>query len=232
MKGRLAWIPAAAVAVACGGSPSRETSAGAPVELLNVSYDPTRELYQEVDAAFVERLAGEDRPDGFDPAVARRLRLAGAVGHRRPRGRRRDARPRLRHRRRGQEPACSMPNWQQRLPDNSAPYTSTIVFLVRKGNPKGIRDWGDLDQAGRVGDHAQSENLWRRALELPGGLGIRAAATRRQRADGPRLPHAALRQRAGARFRRARRHQYLRPARHRRRAPRVGERGVPRGRGG
>ena len=40
-------------------------------------------------------------------------------------------------------------NWQTRLPHNSAPYTSTIVFLVRKGNPKGIKDWSDLAQAGR-----------------------------------------------------------------------------------
>ena len=77
-------------------------------------------------------------------------------------------------------------NWQSRLPQNSAPYTSTIVFLVRKGNPKGIHDWADLIQTGRGGDYAASENLGRRALELPGGLlglcagKVRVATTRRR----------------------------------------------------
>ena len=57
-------------------------------------------------------------------------------------------------------------NWQSRLPDNSTPYTSTIVFLVRKGNPKGIKDWPDLVKPGVPGDHAQSEDLRRCALGL------------------------------------------------------------------
>ena len=77
-------------------------------------------------------------------------------------------------------------DWQARLPHNSAPYTSTIVFLVRKGNPKGIKDWDDLVKPGVAGDHAEPEDLGRRALELPRGLGLRAArsraATRRRRA--------------------------------------------------
>ena len=64
----------------------------------------------------------------------------------------------------------------------STPYTSTIVFLVRKGNPKGIKDWGDLVKAGRRGHHAQPEDLGRRALELSRRLGLcqrrRSAATR------------------------------------------------------
>ena len=63
-------------------------------------------------------------------------------------------------------------NWQQRLPNNSSPYTSTIVFVVRKGNPKAIKDWPDLAQAGRLGRHAQSQDLGRRALELSRGLGL------------------------------------------------------------
>ena len=62
-------------------------------------------------------------------------------------------------------------NWQSRLPHNSAPYTSTIVFLVRKGNPKGIKDWGDLVEARRVRHHTESEDLGRRALELPCRVG-------------------------------------------------------------
>ena len=69
-------------------------------------------------------------------------------------------------------------DWQTRLPHNSAPYTSTIVFLVRKGNPKGIQDWDDLVKAGRPGDHAQPEDLGRRALELPRRLGLGAAPDR------------------------------------------------------
>ncbi|XPE47953.1 substrate-binding domain-containing protein [Shigella flexneri] len=53
------------------------------------------------------------------------------------------------------------------MPDNSAPYTSTIVFLVRKGNPKQIKDWNDLIKPG-VYHHAEPEKLRRRTLELPG----------------------------------------------------------------
>ena len=75
-------------------------------------------------------------------------------------------------------------DWQKRLPHNSAPYTSTIVFLVRKGNPKGIKDWDDLVKPGVEVDHAQPEDLGRRALELPGGLGLRAEAARRRRRQG------------------------------------------------
>ena len=66
------------------------------------------------------------------------------------------------------------PGWQSRLPHNSTPYTSVIVFLVRKGNPKSIRDWDDLREARRVGDHAEPEDLGRRAVELPGRVGLRA----------------------------------------------------------
>ena len=78
-------------------------------------------------------------------------------------------------------------NWQTRLPNNSSPYTSTIVFLVRKGNPKEIKDWGDLAKPGVSVDHAQPEDLGRRALELPGRAGARRcaspAATRRRAQD-------------------------------------------------
>ena len=67
--------------------------------------------------------------------------------HRRPRGRRRHPGARGRHRRHRQEAAIPK-DWKSRLPNNSAPYTSTIVFLVRKGNPKGIKDWDDLVKPG------------------------------------------------------------------------------------
>jgi sulfate transport system substrate-binding protein len=118
--------------------------AHADVTLLNVSYDPTRELYQAFNPLFAEYWkkttgetvtiqtsnggsGGQSRAiiDGLQADVAT-LALAydidAIAGHT------------------GKIPA----NWQSRLPDNSAPYTSTIVFLVRKGNPKHIRDWDDL----------------------------------------------------------------------------------------
>ena len=66
------------------------------------------------------------------------------------------------------------PDWQKRLPLNASPYTSTIVFLVRKGNPKGIKDWDDLIKPGVQRDHAEPEDFGRRALELSGGMGLRA----------------------------------------------------------
>jgi sulfate/thiosulfate-binding protein len=126
-------------------------AAGAPaktVELLNVSYDPTRELYVEFNKAFAahwKAKTGDDVTikqshggsgkqarsviDGL-PADVVTLGLAGDV----------DAL---------YENARLIPqDWQKRLPDNSAPYTSTIVFLVRKGNPKGIKDWDDLVKPG------------------------------------------------------------------------------------
>ena len=165
-----------------------------------------------------------------DQAVARRLRQAGARGDRRPRGRRRHARARLRHRRDRRAAASLIPRTgRSGCRNNSAPYTSTIVFLVRKGNPKGIKDWDDLVQAGRRGDHAEPEDLGRRALELPRGLGLRAAS----KPGGDEAKATAFVARLyknvpGARHGRARLDDHLRRARHRRRAARLGERGAPR----
>jgi sulfate/thiosulfate-binding protein len=119
----------------------------AAVELLNVSYDPTRELYQDVNAAFAKQWkakTGQDLTiqqshggsgkqarsviDGL-PADVVTLALAWDI----------DAIAN----------AGLLPkNWQTRLPNNSSPYTSTIVFLVRKGNPKKIKDWDDLVKPG------------------------------------------------------------------------------------
>jgi sulfate/thiosulfate transport system substrate-binding protein len=111
--------------------------------LLNVSYDPTRELFQEVNAAFAKhwlertgaRLTVNQLPGGsgkqaravIDGLEADIVTLALAYGI--------DAIV---------QAGLISPDWQTRLPDQSAPYTSTIVFLVRRGNPKGIEDWGDL----------------------------------------------------------------------------------------
>jgi sulfate/thiosulfate-binding protein len=123
-------------------------AARADVTLLNVSYDPTRELYQQVNSAFAARWkakAGETVVikqshggsgkqarsiiDGLEADVAT-LALAYDL----------DAL----HDKAGLIPK----DWQSRLPEKSAPYTSTIVFVVRKGNPKGIKDWGDLARPG------------------------------------------------------------------------------------
>ena len=122
--------------------------AAATVALLNVSYDPTRELYTEYDAAFARywraktgQIVSVRQSHGGSgtqaqsvinglPADVVTLALAADIDVIATRGK-------------------LLPlNWQRRLPDNSAPYTSTIVFLVRKGNPKGIRDWGDLIRPG------------------------------------------------------------------------------------
>jgi sulfate/thiosulfate transport system substrate-binding protein len=115
--------------------------------LLNVSYDPTRELYQDFNGAFARHWHARTGAsvqirqshggsgaqaraviDGLDADVVT-LALGYDV----------DAIARA---------GLIQPGWQSRLPNNSCPYTSTIVFLVRKGNPKGIKDWGDLVKAG------------------------------------------------------------------------------------
>jgi sulfate transport system substrate-binding protein len=119
-------------------------AAPGPVELLNVSYDPTRELYRDVNSAFAKQWKAKTGQDvtikqshGGSGAQARAvidglpadvvtLALAGDIDAIAAKS--------------GALPAT----WQTRLPQNSTPYYSTIVFLVRKGNPKGIHDWADL----------------------------------------------------------------------------------------
>ncbi len=133
----------AALALALAAGASAKT-----IELLNVSYDPTRELYADFNKAFAaywKAKTGDDVTikqshggsgkqaraviDGLQADVVT-LALAADV----------DALHNV---------ARLIPaDWQKRLPNNSAPYTSTIVFLVRKGNPKGIKDWDDLVKPG------------------------------------------------------------------------------------
>jgi sulfate/thiosulfate transport system substrate-binding protein len=146
-----ALLLAAATLSACGQDAARGAETGAAdaealraITLLNVSYDPTRELYQEFNTAFaahwksrqnqdvtVQQSHGGSGSQGravIDGLEADVVTLALAYDI--------DA---------VSERAQLLPaDWQQRLPYNSAPYTSTIVFLVRKGNPKSIRDWDDL----------------------------------------------------------------------------------------
>ena len=123
-------------------------SAGADTSLLNASYEPTRRFYSAVNKAFAAHWQAQRKRERHHLPIARRLGRAGARGQLRAGSRRGDAGARLRHRRHRQRARLLPSDWQKRLPHNSAPYTSTIVFLVRKGNPKQIRDWPDLARAG------------------------------------------------------------------------------------
>jgi sulfate transport system substrate-binding protein len=155
------------------------TSALAQVTLLNVSYDPTRELYQDYNAAFAkywqtktgEKVAIKQSHGGsskqarsvIDGLQADVVTLA--LGY--------DIDVLA-------DSAKLVPaDWQKRLPHNSSPYTSTIVFLVRKGNPKKVRDWDDLVKPGisvitpnpKTSGGARWNYLaaWGYALKKPGG---------------------------------------------------------------
>ncbi len=154
------------------------TSYAAELSLLNVSYDPTRELYQEFNQAFAQDWntrtgdtvkirqshGGSGKQartviDGIDADVVT-LALASDIDAIATRG-------------------IIAGDWQKRLPHNSSPYTSTIVFLVRKGNPKGIKDWDDLVKPGlsvitpnpKTSGGARWNYLaaWGYALKKPGG---------------------------------------------------------------
>lgn len=160
---------------------SLSTSAHAQknITLLNVSYDPTRELYQEFNAAFAKYWQGKTGEvvtvnqshggsgkqaraviDGLEADVVT-LALAYDINE-------------------IHQKAKRIPvDWQKRLADNSSPYTSTIVLLVRKGNPKGIKDWDDLGKPGisvitpnpKTSGGARWNYLaaWGYALRQPGG---------------------------------------------------------------
>jgi sulfate/thiosulfate transport system substrate-binding protein len=156
----------------------------AQVTLLNVSYDPTRELYEEFNQSFAAYWKGKTGDtvtinqshggsgkqarsviDGLQADVVT-LALAFDVDALAKQGK------------------LIPDNWQTRLPDNSAPYTSTIVFLVRKGNPKKIKDWSDLVRAGvsvitpnpKTSGGARWNYLaaWAYALKQPGGSQVSA----------------------------------------------------------
>jgi sulfate/thiosulfate-binding protein len=168
------WFALALIVILMGSA-----AHAAAVTLLNVSYDPTRELYDDYNKAFAvywksktgdsvrvnQSHGGSGKQaraviDGLEADVVT-LALAYDIDALATQG--------------GLIPA----NWQSRLPDNSAPYTSTIVFLVRKGNPKGIHDWGDLVRPGvsvitpspKTSGGARWNYLaaWAWALKQPGG---------------------------------------------------------------
>jgi sulfate/thiosulfate-binding protein len=145
--GLMVSLLAPAVLLSCGG-PGESGTGAKRITLRNVSYDPTRELYAEINAAFgrdwqaksgqqlrVEMSHGGsatqarsviegNAADVVTLALAADIDAIAATGRLLP------------------------VNWQSLLPDNSSPYTSTIVFVVRTGNPKGIHDWGDLVRRG------------------------------------------------------------------------------------
>jgi len=138
-------IVLAATLIGVKNQHGRDTS---PNQILNVSYDPTRELYATLDKAFVEQFRRQtgigleikqshggsgrqvgDVIEGRQRASVVSLALVSDVDALRKRG-------------------LIAPDWQTRLPNNSVPYTSTIVFVVHKGNPKAIHDWPDLIRDG------------------------------------------------------------------------------------
>jgi sulfate/thiosulfate-binding protein len=123
------------------------TAHAAEITLLNVSYDPTRELYQDVNAAFAKEWKAKTGDDVKIKQSHGGSGKQGPLGDRRPAGRRGHAGAGLRHRCDRRE-GPGRKDWQKRLAKNATPYSSTIVFLVRKGNPKGIKDWGDLVKPG------------------------------------------------------------------------------------
>ncbi|WP_199027557.1 sulfate ABC transporter substrate-binding protein [Ralstonia sp. ASV6] len=163
-----------AAAIVAGGT----VGAHAATTLLNVSYDPTRELYKEINTEFAKKWkaeTGEDITlrashggsgkqarsviDGLEADVVT-LALGYDIDAIAERG-------------------LTAKDWQKRLPNNASPYTSTIVFLVRKGNPKGIKDWNDLVKPGiavitpnpKTSGGARWNYLaaWAYALKQPGG---------------------------------------------------------------
>ncbi|MGE8567269.1 Sulfate-binding protein precursor [compost metagenome] len=182
--GKANWLAALAV-VAVSLTAMAPAQAQQKQTLLNVSYDPTRELYRAIDDAFIKQYkdkAGVDLTirqshggsgrqarsviDGLDADVVT-LALAYDIDAIADRG-------------------LIPENWQSRLPQNSSPYTSTIVFLVRKGNPKGIKDWDDLIKDGvqvitpnpKTSGGARWNYLaaWAYALEKNGGSEDKARA--------------------------------------------------------
>ncbi|MCM8594979.1 sulfate ABC transporter substrate-binding protein [Accumulibacter sp.] len=179
----LAGVLAGLLVGALAGAATSGTVVAAEVSLLNVSYDPTRELYQDYNAAFGrywKQKTGDDLKvsashggsgkqarsviDGLEADVVT-LALAWDIDAIADRG-------------------LIAADWQKRLPNNASPYTSTIVFLVRKGNPKGIRDWNDLVRPGvsiitpnpKTSGGARWNYLaaWAYALRQPGGSEAKA----------------------------------------------------------
>jgi sulfate/thiosulfate transport system substrate-binding protein len=177
------FLASAVVVLGLGGAVSLPA---ATIKLLNVSYDPTRELYEDYNKAFAaywkaksgdtvivnQSHGGSGKQarsvlEGLEADVVT-LALAYDIDALAAHG------------------SLVPANWQERLPNRSAPYTSTIVFLVRKGNPKNIHDWNDLVRPGvsvitpspKTSGGARWNYLaaWAWALQQPGGSDVTAEA--------------------------------------------------------
>ena len=180
---RRAVLAGSLALAACSGKTGK--SGAAQTKLLNVSYDPTRELFRDYNNAFNAWRQAQGKPavlvdqshggsgkqaraviDGLEASVVT-LALAADIDTIAKKG-------------------LIKPDWQTRLPQNSCPYTSTIVFLVRKGNPKKIHGWSDLVRSGvqvitpnpKTSGGARWNYLaaWGQALKAPGGSDATALA--------------------------------------------------------
>ncbi|MCD1162268.1 sulfate ABC transporter substrate-binding protein [Peribacillus frigoritolerans] len=137
-------ILAFGVLAGCNSEKTKGDGTSKSVELLNVSYDPTRELYQEFNEAFVKHWKEES---GQDVTIQQSHGGSGKQGRAVIDGLEADVVTlALAYDIDAIYEASNLltKDWQKRLPENSTPYTSTIVFLVKKDNPKGIKDWDDL----------------------------------------------------------------------------------------
>jgi len=185
-RGVLGAAGAAAFVAPGLAASAAQARAAKGLTLLNVSYDPTRELYKDINAAYIKYWQGKvgqtltiNQSHGGSGKQARSvidglqadvvtLALGYDIDEIAQRAR------------------LLPPNWQSRLPGNSTPYTSTIVFLVRKGNPWKIRDWSDLVKPGidvitpnpKTSGGARWNYLaaWAWALKQPGGNAAKAEA--------------------------------------------------------
>jgi len=185
-----AFLPLCRSLIALGLAAASLGAMAKDITLLNVSYDPTRELYQDFNALFAKQWQAKTGDtvtikqshggsgkqarsviDGLDADVVT-LALAYDIDEI------------------GAKAKLIPADWQKRLPHNSSPYTSTIVFLVRKGNPKAIKDWADLAKPGigvitpnpKTSGGARWNYLaaWGYALKQPGGNDAKAQAFVRQ----------------------------------------------------
>ena len=204
------FILTAAIAVIAAMT-AQSPAAAAEVKLLNVSYDPTRELYRAVNEKFAadwkaktgdtvtinQSHGGSGKQarsviDGLEADVVT-LALAYDIDE-------------------IADKAKLLPaNWQSRLPSRSTPYYSTIVFLVRKGNPKGIHDWNDLVRPGVQVITPSPKTSGGAALELSCGVGL-CAEDLWLGCQGARVRYQPLPQRERARLRRAGLDHHLCPA--------------------
>jgi sulfate/thiosulfate transport system substrate-binding protein len=212
-----------------GSSPTPGGAADRPraIELLNVSYDPTRELYRDINAAFATHYEQEHGTpvtikqshaasgsqsraviDGLDADVVTLATWPDVEAI--------------------AKSGLLRPDWQNRYENNSIPYHSVVVFVVRKGNPKNIQDWADLDRDDISIITPNPEDIGQRQIQLSRGLG-RCPGCRRQSGRRTEIRVGDLSPHPRARHRRASRHGHLLAEGHRRRAPDLRTGGPSRG---